>query len=163
LPFTQGDKQEVSSLFDLVEDGRDQLPSGGSFAELLAAVARRLGLRTPQIAGVSGSADAARVARQANFGLVVGIVGVHTREDRESGAAELHLDDVGELDLGVLRTDPWVLAYGGFDPGTRRPPRGADHARQRTPRPRRVTSQQLAAHWQRGIRLKARDPAWVTG
>lgn len=107
---------ELSTLFDVLADGHDHLPSGGSPADLLAGVAGRLDLPPRQIAVVSGSANVVEAARQGNFGLVAGIVGTGTRESLESGAADLVLDDVGELDLGVLRTDPWVLAYEGFDP-----------------------------------------------
>lgn len=50
-------------------------------------------------------------------GLVVGIA----RDDDRRGAfeaavADIVLDDLGQLDLGVSRADPWLLVYGGFDP-----------------------------------------------
>lgn len=84
---------------------------------VFAEAASRLSVAVPQVAVVSGTLGGVRKARTAGFGLVVGILRTGaSREDLEAAGADFVLDDVGELDLGVLRADPWVLAYEGFDP-----------------------------------------------
>ena len=78
--------------------------------------ARRLQTPAARTAVVLGTPAGVAAARQGGFGLVVGICRTSSRPDLEAAGADLVLDDVDELDLGALRTDPWVLAYAGFDP-----------------------------------------------
>lgn len=82
----------------------------------VAEAAELTDLPPAQVAVLSGSAVGVRDARSAAVGLVVGIDRNGQRADLEAAGADLVFDDVGEVDLGVMRTDPWVLAYEGFDP-----------------------------------------------
>ena len=90
--------------------------SEGAAAAALRAAASQLDASAARIAVVDTAPSGVAAAREGGFGLVVGITRASTRADLEAAGADLVLDDVGELDLGVLRTDPWVLAYAGFDP-----------------------------------------------
>ena len=49
-------------------------------------------------------------------GLVVGIARHGDRQALYRGGADVVLNDVGELDLGARRDDPWKLVFEGFDP-----------------------------------------------
>lgn len=88
--------------------------AGNSATNPLAEAARRLGAVPTRAAVVARTADHVRAGRRRGFGLVVGITRTSSRA--ELADADLVLDDVGELDLGALRTDPWKLVYEGFDP-----------------------------------------------
>ena len=104
---------QVPNAFDIVlHPGMD----GTALGALLCESARRLDMPVAQVAVVGASVAGVRDARRAGFGLVVGITLTSSRSELEEAGAGLVLDDVRELDLGVLRTDPWVLAYQGFDP-----------------------------------------------
>ncbi|WP_211660750.1 glycosyl hydrolase family 65 protein [Modestobacter muralis] len=83
---------------------------------LFLDVAQRLEVPPAGVAVVEGTAAGVRAARAAHVGLVVGISRAGHRRDLEAAGAQLVVDDLGELDLGVLRTDPWLLVYEGFDP-----------------------------------------------
>jgi hypothetical protein len=88
---------------------------GGARAGLTEA-ARRLGVPPSRTAVVTVGGAGVRAARGGGFGLVAAIDGSGERVALEAAGADLVLADVALVDLGVLRTDPWVLAYEGFDP-----------------------------------------------
>ena len=114
---TPGSPSEESALakdFEVVV--RTSRGSEGPAADALQAAASKLDASAARIAVVDTAPSGVAAARQGRFGLVVGITRGSTRAGLEAAGADLVLDDVGELDLGVLRTDPWVLAYEGFDP-----------------------------------------------
>ena len=103
---------DLSGLFDIVLTAG---PGAARLPEALLEAARRLRSSPPCTAVVVTAAVGVRAARAAGFGLVVGIDRGGQRLDLEAAGADRVLGDVGELDLGVLRTDPWRLVYDGFD------------------------------------------------
>ncbi|MGQ3201362.1 glycoside hydrolase family 65 protein [Microbacterium aurantiacum] len=100
-----------AALFDLVTDGGDQ-----PLAKLLQETAQRLEVTPRAAIVVTASAVMARAARAAGFGLVVGINHNASRQQLEDAGAMTVVNDLSELDIGVSRTDPWILAFDGFDP-----------------------------------------------
>lgn len=105
--------------FDVIIDGEtaaeQSLPGKPDPAMFLEA-ARRLGVAPRHAAVVEDAAAGVQAGRRGGFGLVVGIDRAGHREQLELAGADIVLGDVAELDLGVSRTDPWTLAYDGFDP-----------------------------------------------
>ena len=109
----------LAKVFDVIIDGTLSaslaLPGKPNPATFLEA-ARRLGLTPDRVAVVEDSVVGIRAAVNGHFGLVVGINRDDRREDLEGAGANLVVEDLGELDLGVSRSDPWRLVYKGFDP-----------------------------------------------
>lgn len=109
----------VHDLFDVVVDGNiaDEmgLPGKPDPALFLEAV-RRLDVAPPRAAVVEDASAGVEAASRGGFGLVVGIDRVGDRAALEAAGADIVLDDVSQLDLGVVRADPWMLVYEGFDP-----------------------------------------------
>lgn len=109
----------LGTAFDVIIDGQtaaeSALPGKPDPAMFLAA-ARRLGVAPRHTAVVEDAVAGIQAGRQGGFGLVVGIDRGGHREQLEDAGADIVLGDVAELDLGVSRTDPWMLVYEGFDP-----------------------------------------------
>ena len=110
---------ELTDLFPVVVDGAVAAelglagkPDPATFLE----AARRLGVDRARAAVVEDAAAGVEAARRGGFGYIVGIDRGGQRDRLEAAGADLVLADVGLLDLGRLRVDPWVLAYEGFDP-----------------------------------------------
>lgn len=97
-------------LFDLVTG--DQQP----LAVLLQRAAQQLEALPAAAIVVTASPEMTRAARAGGFALVVGINHTASRRQLEDAGATTVVTDLTELDIGVARTDPWVLAYDGFDP-----------------------------------------------
>lgn len=110
---------DLASSFDTVVDGRTalthHLPVKPDPAMSVEA-ARRLGVPPSRTAIVEGSVAGVTAGRGGGFGFVVGIDRAGRRAQLEAAGADVVLSDVGELDLGVSSTDPWLLVYEGFDP-----------------------------------------------
>jgi beta-phosphoglucomutase family hydrolase len=108
----------LGDLFDVVVDGTaaDLGLPGKPHPAMFAEAARRLGVDPPRAAVVEDASAGVSAARAGGFGLVVGIDRTGQRTALEAAGADVVVDDVALLDLGLLRTDPWVLAYAGFDP-----------------------------------------------
>jgi beta-phosphoglucomutase family hydrolase len=110
---------QLRELFDVVVDGTTTkvmgLP-GKPDPALFLEVLRRLCVPAPRAAVVEDAAVGVEAGRRAGFGLVVGIARSGDRAVLEAAGADVVLDDVSQLDLGVVRADPWVLTYEGFDP-----------------------------------------------
>ena len=109
----------LQDAFDVVVDGTvladlglPGKPAPDSFLE----AARRLGVSPARAAVVEDAVSGVTAARRGGFALVVGIDRAGQRHALEQAGADFVLDDVAELDLGVSRTDPWLLVYEGFDP-----------------------------------------------
>ncbi|MGE3137921.1 MAG: HAD-IA family hydrolase [Thermoleophilia bacterium] len=110
---------ELSGAFDVVIDGevaRTLGLRGKPDPDTLLEAAARLGVSPERSAVVEDAAAGVEAARRGRFGLVVGIDRGGNRDLLESAGADFVLGDVGELDLGVARSDPWLLVYDGFDP-----------------------------------------------
>lgn len=110
---------EVDDLFDVVIDGTvaaELALAGKPDPAMFLEAARRLGVDPPRAAVVEDATAGVAAARAGGFGLVVGIDRADQRAALEAAGADVAVDDVALLDLGLLRTDPWVLAYAGYDP-----------------------------------------------
>ena len=110
---------ELQGLFDVVVDGG--LPGGLRLPDkpdpaVFLEAARRLGVPSGRAAVVEDSVAGVQAAHRGGFALVVGIARTGHRRELEEAGADLVLQDLAQLDLGVLRVDPWLLAYEGFDP-----------------------------------------------
>jgi beta-phosphoglucomutase family hydrolase len=110
---------DVQDLFDVVVDGTLtadlNLPGKPDPAAFVEA-SRRIGVPPERAAVVEDAVAGVQAARVGGFRLVVGIDRHGDRESLERAGADLVLTDVSQLDLGVLRVDPWLLTYVGFDP-----------------------------------------------
>lgn len=109
----------LHSLVDVVVDPHcaSALGSqGGADPSILLELAHRLGVPASETVVIDASEAGVAAARAGGFGLVVGIDRLGRRDRLEAAAADVVVDDVGELDLGASKTDPWVLVYRGFDP-----------------------------------------------
>ena len=110
---------DLADAFDLVLDGNTakelDLPGKPDPAMYLEA-ARQLGLPPARIAVLEDAVAGVQAASRGGFGLVVGIDRNEERTALENAGATVVLNDVGELDIGLVLTDPWVLVYEGIDP-----------------------------------------------
>lgn len=110
----------LEDMFDVVLDGVEAaalgLP-GKPHPEIFLEAARRVGIEPPRAVVIEDSAAGVKAARDGGFGLVVGIDRAERRAELETAGAHAVLNDVGELDLGLVIADPWLLVYEGFDPG----------------------------------------------
>ncbi|TFD81586.1 beta-phosphoglucomutase family hydrolase [Cryobacterium fucosi] len=110
----------LDGLFDVVIDGtavRELALAGKPDPAMFLEAARRLGASPKRTAIVEDALAGVEAGRRGGFGLVVGIDRTGHRDQLEAAGADLVLGDVGQLDLGAARTDPWLLVYEGFDPG----------------------------------------------
>lgn len=109
----------LADAFDVVVDGsvsaRLGLPGKPDPATFLEA-AQRLGVTPSRAAVIEDAVSGVAAASRGGFGLVVGIDRAGRREDLERAGADFVLNHVAELDLGASRSDPWLLAYEGFEP-----------------------------------------------
>ncbi|AUZ34956.1 family 65 glycosyl hydrolase [Arthrobacter sp. PGP41] len=85
--------------------------------DVFLAAAFRLGVSPSHAVVIEDSVAGVLAARRGGFGLVVGIDRSGTRRELEAAGAGTVLNDVGELDLGLVLGDPWQLVYEGFDAG----------------------------------------------
>ena len=109
----------VVELFDVRVDGSDAaamgLPGKPDPAMFLEA-ARRLAVAPADTVVVEDAVAGVDAGRRGGFGLVVGVDRAGHRSDLFVGGAHVVVDDLGQLDVGVVLTDPWLLVYDGFDP-----------------------------------------------
>jgi len=113
------DTAELADMFDVVVDGTAAVDLGLASKPdpaMFLEAARRLGVDPPQAAVVEDAVSGVTAARAGGFGLVVGVDRAGQRPALERAGADVVVDDVAQLDLGLVRTDPWTLAYSGFDP-----------------------------------------------
>jgi HAD superfamily hydrolase (TIGR01509 family) len=110
---------DLTDTFDAIVDGQVAfdlgLPGRPDPAMFLEA-ARRLEVAPERTVVIEDSVSGVEAGRRGRFGLVVGVDRGSHREQLETAGAHIVVNDVGELDLGAARTDPWVLVYHGFDP-----------------------------------------------
>lgn len=112
-------RTRLVDLVDVIVDAttiEDVRATGGPHASALLQAARRLGATPERIAVIDTTVAGIEDGKRGGFGLVVGVDRFQPRAELETAGADLVVHDIGELDLGASRTDPWVLAYRGFDP-----------------------------------------------
>lgn len=105
--------------FDVVIDGttaRNLGLPGKPDPAMFVEAATQLGVPPARTAVIEDALAGVQAAQRGGFGLVVGIARQENRADLEAAGADLVVEDVGQLDLGVLRADPWTVAFRGFDP-----------------------------------------------
>ncbi|NMR32490.1 beta-phosphoglucomutase family hydrolase [Crystallibacter degradans] len=109
----------LEPAFDVIVDGQvaaDQGLPGKPDPAMFLEAARRLGVPPQRAVVIEDAVSGVQAGRGGGFGLVVGIDRTGYREQLEAAGADIVLGDVGQLDLGASRTDPWTLVYEGFDP-----------------------------------------------
>ncbi len=87
----------------------------GSLPPALEAV-RRLDIPPGRAMVIESSVAGVQAGRLAGFRLVVGIDRTGQRADLETAGADIVVDNVSELDIGLVVAHPWMLVYEGFDP-----------------------------------------------
>ncbi|MDQ4491513.1 HAD-IA family hydrolase [Sinomonas sp. ASV486] len=110
----------LEGIFDCVLDGADAAAAGfaGKPApDVFLEAARRVHVDPGRAVVIEDSVSGVQAARQGGFGLVVGIDRSGHRPELSDAGADVVLDDVGELDLGLVVANPWHLVYEGFDAG----------------------------------------------
>jgi beta-phosphoglucomutase family hydrolase len=110
----------LSHAFDLVIDGsiaRELGLAGKPDPALFLEVVHRLGIPPARAVVIEDAVAGVEAAHRGGFGLVVGIDRTDARRaELEAAGADVVLNDVSELDLGRVLTDPWRLVYEGYDP-----------------------------------------------
>ena len=109
----------LDGFFDHVADGqaalRHAIPGKPSPALALEAV-RRLDIPPGRAMVIEAAVAGVEAGRRGGFGLVVGIDRTGRRAELEAAGADIVVEDVSELDIGLVITHPWLLVYEGFDP-----------------------------------------------
>ncbi|MEP7763913.1 beta-phosphoglucomutase family hydrolase [Sanguibacter sp. 25GB23B1] len=109
----------LADMFDVLVDGEraaDLGLAGKPAPAMFLRAARELGVDPARAVVLEDAVTGIEAARRGGFGLVVGVDRGGQREALEAAGADVVVTDVAHLDLGSLRTDPWVLVYEGFDP-----------------------------------------------
>ncbi len=113
----------LEDVFDHVIDGQTALDRdvGGKPAPALPLEAvRRLEIPPARAMVIEDSAAGVEAGRRGGFGLVVGIDRDGRREALEAAGADVVVEDLSQLDIGLVITHPWLLVYEGFDPAHER-------------------------------------------
>src|SRR5450830_42870 len=109
----------LAGSFDQVADGetaeRRRLPGKPAPALPLEAV-RRLDIPPGRAMVIEATVAGVEAGRRGGFGLVVGIDRDGRRAELEAAGADIVVEDVSELDIGLVSTHTWMLVYEGFDP-----------------------------------------------
>ncbi|MHB1064081.1 MAG: beta-phosphoglucomutase family hydrolase [Georgenia sp.] len=109
----------LQGLFDVVMDGENAGElglAGKPDPAMFLRAAHQLGVAPDRTAVVEDAVAGVQAARSGGFGLVVGVARAGQRAELETAGAHVVVENVGQLDLGALRADPWTLVYEGFDP-----------------------------------------------
>ena len=110
----------LTRYFNAVVDGNLAASlelQGKPAPDTFLAAASRLGVLPSRSVVIEDAGAGVQAARRGGFGLVVGIDRNGTRRELEAAGAAVVLNDVAELDLGLVAGDPWQLVYEGSDPG----------------------------------------------
>ncbi len=113
----------LKDVFDHVIDGQTALDRdvGGKPAPALPLEAvRRLEIPPARAMVIEDSVAGVEAGRRGGFGLVVGIDRDGRRETLEAAGADVVVEDLSQLDIGLVITHPWLLVYEGFDPAHER-------------------------------------------
>ncbi|QCB95775.1 HAD family hydrolase [Arthrobacter sp. PAMC25564] len=109
----------LEGAFDHIIDGRTALDRGvaGQPAPALALEAvRRLEIAPSRAMVIGQAVSGVEAGRRGGFGLVVGVDRTGRRSALEAAGADVVVEDISELDIGLVITHPWLLVYEGFDP-----------------------------------------------
>lgn len=110
----------LGDVFDHVVDGQTALDydvAGMPAPALVLESVRRLGIVPARAMVIAGAEAGVEAGRRGGFGLVVGIDrSGERRAALEAAGADVVLEDLSELDIGLVITHPWLLVYEGFDP-----------------------------------------------
>ena len=109
----------LEGFFDLVADGQSALRQaipGKPSPELALEAVRRLDIPPGRAMVIEAAVAGVEAGRRGGFGLVVAIDRTGQRAELEAAGADIVVEDVSELDIGLVITHPWMLVYEGFDP-----------------------------------------------
>ncbi len=109
----------LHEIFDHVIDGQTALDrdvAGGPAPALVLEAVRRLEIAPSRAMVIAQSLPGVEAGRRGGFGLVVGIDRSGRRAALEAAGADVVVEDVSELDIGLVITHPWLLVYEGSDP-----------------------------------------------
>lgn len=109
----------LKDAFDVVVDGNTAAQlglAGKPDPALFLHAIRELKVEPERAAVIEDALAGVAAGRRGGFGLVVGIDRAGQRAELEAAGADVVLDDVSQLDLGLVIADPWQLVYEGFDP-----------------------------------------------
>ncbi|MFE4078623.1 HAD-IA family hydrolase [Paenarthrobacter sp. YIM B13468] len=84
--------------------------------EVFLEAAHRLNVPPTRAVVIEDSVAGVESAHRGGFGLVVGIDRRGIRNQLEAAGASVVLNDVSELDLGLVMGEPWQLIFEGTDP-----------------------------------------------
>ena len=109
----------LEDVFDHIIDGQTALDrdvAGKPAPALQLEAVRRLQIPPARAMVIEDSVSGVEAGRRGGFGLVVGIDRDGRREPLEDAGADVVVEDVSQLDIGLVITHPWLLVYEGFDP-----------------------------------------------
>ncbi|QOT17310.1 HAD-IA family hydrolase [Paenarthrobacter sp. YJN-5] len=105
--------------FSVVIDGRVAAShglAGKPAPDTFLEAARRLDVSVRRAVVVEDAVAGVLAASRGGFGLVVGVDRHGNRADLEAAGADVVINNLAELDLGLVMRDPWLLIYEGMDP-----------------------------------------------
>ncbi|WP_160668279.1 HAD-IA family hydrolase [Pseudarthrobacter sp. ATCC 49987] len=109
----------LGDVFDHIVDGQTALDrdvAGKPAPALPLEAVRRLEIPPARAMVIEDSITGVEAGRRGGFGLVVGIDRSGRRDPLEAAGADVVVEDVSQLDIGLVITHPWLLVYEGFDP-----------------------------------------------
>ncbi|PVZ60320.1 HAD family hydrolase [Arthrobacter sp. H-02-3] len=109
--------------FDHIVDGQTALDhdvAGMPAPALVLEAVRRMEITPARAMVIAAAAAGVEAGRRGGFGLVVGLDRAGRRAALEAAGADVVVEDVSELDIGLVITHPWLLVYEGFDPAHER-------------------------------------------
>lgn len=109
----------LEDAFDHIVDGQTALDrdvAGKPAPALVLEAVRRLEIAPARAMVIEEAVAGVEAGRRGGFGLVVGIDRTGRRAALEAAGADVVVEDVSELDIGLVITHPWMLVYEGFDP-----------------------------------------------
>jgi len=109
----------LKDAFDVVVDGNTAAQlglAGKPDPALFLHAIRELKVEPERAVVIEDAVAGVAAGHRGGFGLVVGIDRAGHRAELEAAGADVVLEDVSELDLGLVIADPWQLVYEGFDP-----------------------------------------------
>ena len=109
----------LDGSFDHIADGQAsarRAVAGKPSPALALEAVRRLDIPPGRAMVIEAAVAGVEAGRAGGFGLVVGIDRSGRRAELEAAGADIVVEDVSELDIGLVITHPWLLVYEGFDP-----------------------------------------------